>query len=280
MPSLSPRARRWLWIGAVAAALVLYYVSIFPSNDREWSPDQDRLTTASFDSRMAFVNNVRNFTYRTPSDFDPAWFDAAYDLDRLQSLWFMVEPFGTMGAAHTLLSFGFSDGNHLCISVEIRKEKGESYSAFLGLLKKYELMYVVGTERDLIGLRAAHRKHEVFLYPVKAPREKIEQLFVSMLERANALADHPEFYNTLSNTCTTNLVRHLNEVAERPVSPWRLAVLLPAHADELAYDRGLIDTDLPFEQARKTYDITERARQYIDSAKFSRRIREDLPVKQ
>jgi hypothetical protein len=271
---MGPRLRRGLWIGAVAAALALVHFTAFPSNDRDWSPDQDRLPTASFQGRMALVDNVRDFTYRSTTDCDPAWFDAAYDLDRLESLWFMVEPFGRMGAAHTLLSFGFSDGSYLCLSVEIRKERGESYSALLGLLRKYELMYVVGTERDLIGLRAVHRKHAVYLYPIKAPKEKIERLFVSMLDRANGLAGRPEFYNTLTNTCTTNLVRHLNAVAERPVSPWRLSVLLPANADKLAYERGLIATDLPFDAAKRAFNISEAARQYAESAKFSKRIRE------
>jgi hypothetical protein len=280
MAKLSPAKRRWLWIAGVAGALVLFYFSIFPSNDRDWSTDQSRLPRAAFDGRMALVNNVRNFTYRSTTDYDPAWFDAAYDLDKLETLWFVVEPFGVgEGAAHTFLSFGFSDGQFLAVSVEIRKEKGESFSAILGLLRKYELMYVVGTERDLIGLRAAYRKDQVFLYPIKAHRERIEALLVSMLERANALAERPEFYNTLTNTCTTNIVRHLNAVAEKPISPWRLSILLPGHADKLAYGRGLIATDLPFEQAKQTFNISKAATKYADSAKFSRRIREKLPVK-
>ena len=279
MGRLSPRLRRWLWAAALGAALLFYYFSIFPSNDRDWSPDQARLPQAAFDGRMVYIDNIRDFTYRSTEDYTPAWSDAAYDLDKLRTLWFVVEPFGAgKGAAHTFLSFGFSDGNYLCVSVEIRKEKGESFSPFLGLLRKYELMYVVGTERDLIGLRAAHRKDQVILYPIKAPREKIEALFVSMLKRANDLAGHPEFYNTLTNTCTTNLVRHLNEVAEKPISPWRISVLLPGSSDKLAYDLGLIATNLPFDQAKQKFNITDRARQYAESVKFSQRIREGMPV--
>jgi len=272
------KRRTLLWGLGVGAALVLFYFSIYPSNDRDWSPDQILLPQTTFDGRFAHIRNIRDIAYRSATDYAPAWFDAAYNLDKLDSLWFMVEPFGTWeGPAHTLLSFGFSGGEYVAISVEIRKEKGESYSPVKGLLKRYELMYVVGTEKDLIGLRAVHRKHDVYLYPIKAPKEKIERLFVSMLKRANALAEHPEFYNTLTNTCTTNIVRHLNEVAERPVSPWRLSILLPGHSDKLAYDLGLIDTNLPFEQAKQKFNITERAGRFADSAKFSKRIRQDLP---
>jgi hypothetical protein len=276
--SFLKKKRAVLWAGGITAALVLFYLSIYPSNDRDWSPDQALLTGATFDGRFAHIRNIRDIAYRSASDYTTAWHDAAFDLDRLESLWFMVEPFGAWeGPAHTLLSFGFAGGDYLAVSVEIRKEKGESYSPLKGLLKRYELMYMVGSEKDLIGLRAVHRKHDVYLYPIKAPKEKIERLFVSMLKRANALAEHPEFYNTLTNTCTTNIVRHLNEVAEKPISPWRISILLPGHSDKLAYDVGLIDTNLPFAQAKRKFNISESARKYADSAKFSKRIREEMP---
>jgi hypothetical protein len=272
------KKRRLLWAAGVLAALILFYCTIFPSNDRDWSPDQALLPTATFEGRLVHLRNIRDIAYRSQADYTPSWHDAVFDLDRLESLWFMVEPFGAWeGPAHTLLSFGFNDGEYLAVSVEIRKEKGETYSPLKGLLKRYELMYVVGTEKDLIGLRAVYRGHEVYLYPIKAPKEKIERLFVSMLKRADDLKEKPEFYNTLTNTCTTNIVRHLNEVAAKPISPWRISILLPGHSDKLAYDLGLIDTNLPFEQAKRKFNISERARKYADSARFSKRIREDIP---
>jgi hypothetical protein len=201
------------------------------------------------------------------------WEDRVYDLGRLESVWFMVEPFsGWRGPAHTLVSFGFGDGEFVAVSVELRKEKGESFSPLRGLLRQYELAYVVGDERDLIGLRANHRRDSVYLYPIRTTPERMRTLFVAMLERANRLAERPEFYNTLTNTCTTNIVRHINVISPRRI-PFSYKVLLPAYADDLAYDLGLIDTDLPRGGFRQAHLINDLAQLYADGASFSAGIR-------
>lgn len=267
-----------LLLGAVlATGAVVFAVAVRPSNDRDWSPDQAQLSTAHFRGDSVDVQNVRNTHYRSTTDYDVRWETRSYDLSRLESVWFMVEPFsGWRGPAHTLLSFGFGDGEFVAISVEVRKEQGESFSPLKGLLRRYELQYVVGDERDLIGLRANHRRDSVYLYPVRTTPERMRELFVSMLERANTLAAAPEFYNTLTSTCTTNIVRHINVIAPGRV-PLSYKVLLPAHADDLAYDIGLLDTELPRERFRAAHLINAQAAQYADSASFSRGIRSALP---
>jgi hypothetical protein len=249
-----------------------------PSNDRDWTPDQARLPWAEIAGRRVEVHNVRNARYRSTEDYDVAWEDRSYDLDRLRSAWFVVEPFESQdweGPAHTLMSFGFAGGDYLAISVEIRKEKGEGFSPWKGLLRQYEVMYVVGDERDLIQLRTNHRRDPVYLYPVRAPRERIEQMFVSMLRRANHLRQEPEHYNTLTNTCTTNIVRHVNELVPGRV-PWSYKVLLPGYSDELAYELGLIDTELPFHAAKRHFRIDDDALRAAGQEDFSRRIRQGL----
>lgn len=252
------------------AALALF---IHPANDRGWSPDQARTPKAVFDGDTVRISNIRNSFYRSAQDYDVRWEERAYDLRRLESVWFMVEPFSDWrGPAHTLLSFGFGNGEFVAISVEIRKEKGESYSPLMGLLRQYELTYVVGDERDLIGLRANHRHDAVYLYPIRTTPEKMRAMFVSMLERANQLIEQPEFYNTLTSTCTTNIVRHINAIAPNRI-PLSYKVLLPAFADELAYDLGLIETDLPRDQFRIAHLINDLALIHADSAAFSTGIR-------
>lgn len=259
--------------GLLLAVLGAGYFAIRPSNDRDWAPDQAVLPWAEFAGRQVRVHNVRNLRYRSVSDYDLAYDDRTFDLDRLESAWFMVEPFAEFGgAAHTLLSFGFAGDEYVAVSVEIRKERGESFSPWKGLLRQFELMYVVGDERDLLGLRANHRHDDVYLYPVRAPRQRVEAVFVSMLERANRLRREPEFYNTLTSTCTTNIVRHVNELVPGRV-PWSYKVLLPGYADELAYDVGLLATDLPFAEARRRFRINERAAAYADRDDFSAGIR-------
>jgi hypothetical protein len=263
-------------LGVIIAAIVALSVvmlSRHPSNHRDWSADQRELPVATFIGDSVLVHNVRNIRYRSTSDYDIAWDDRAYDLRRLESVWFVVEPFsGRKGPAHTFVSFGFDDGQYVAISVEIRKEKGEHFSALAGALRNYELTYVVGDERDLVKLRSNFRHDSVYLYRAATTREKGRALFVSMLSRANHLAQYPEFYNTLTSTCTTNIVRHVNEITPKRV-PWSIKVLLPAYSEELAYRVGLLDTTIPFDSLRARAKINERALRYADSAAFSRLIR-------
>lgn len=273
------RLRRILLVPAVlaAAAWLLLVLLLQPSNEREWSADQARLATATFAGDRVTVHNVRNAFYRSTTDFDVRWEDRSYDLRRLESVWFVVEPFATWrGPAHTFLSFGFGDGQYLAVSVEIRKERGESFSPLRGLLRQYELAYIVGDERDLIGLRANHRHDDVHLYPMRATPEAARALFVSMLQRANALAGEPEFYNTLTSTCTSNIVDHVNLIAPEPI-PFTYKTVLPAYSDDLAFDLGLIDTDLPREQFRTAFRINDLALAHADSETFSQAIRARHP---
>jgi len=257
-----------------AGALAFSFFGPQPSNARDWTPDQALLPWAEFSERRVAVHNVRDFRYRSVADYDAAWEDRSYDLDRLRSAWFLVEPFERdwVGPAHTLMSFGFEGDDYLAISAEIRKERGEEFSPWKGLLRQYEIMYVVGDERDLIQLRTNHRRDPVYLYPVRAPRERIEQMFVGMLRRANRLREKPEHYNTLTNTCTTNIVRHVNELVPGRV-PWSYKVLLPGYSDELAYGLGLIDTGLPFAAAKRRFRIDDDALRAAGREDFSQRIR-------
>lgn len=282
---MSRMLRRVLLFGTAALVVVFLLFQIFgpqPSNHRDWTPDQERLPRVEIEGRRVRVHNLRHARYRSTSDYDVAWEERTYDLDRLRSAWFMVEPFSDYkGPAHTLMSFGF-DGleeetdEYLAISVELRKEKGEEFSPLKGLFRQYELMYVLGDERDLLQLRTSHRRDEVYLYPVRAPRERIEQMLVSMVRRANHLAEEPEFYNTLTSSCTTNIVSHVNELVPGRVPFWSYKIMLPSYSDELAYDLGLIDTDLPFEEAKRRFRIDQKAQRIGDRKDFSAVIRQGL----
>jgi hypothetical protein len=259
----------------VAVASVIY-ASIRPRTDRVWSPDMAVMPAAVFDGDRVHITGIRNTSYETTERYTVAHYDRTFDLNRLESVWYLVEPFsGMKGPAHTLVSFGFGGGEYLAISVELRREPGEHFSPLKGVLKQYELMYVVADERDVIRLRTNYRHDDVYLYPVRATPEQRRQMFVSMLRRANELRERPEFYNTLTNTCTTNIVRHVNEIAPRKV-PLSYKVLLPGYSDQLAYDIGLLDTDLPFAEARKRYHINDRAARYAGSPDFSDLIRRPL----
>ncbi len=277
---MSSSKRRWTL--SVIAGLVLLWAGFLlltrPSNDRDWSLNERVLPYAEFSGDQALVHNVRNTVYRTADDFTPVYDDRTYDLRRLQGVWFGVVPFsGWRGVAHTFLSFEFAGGGggprpeFVVISVEARKERGETYHFLMGLFRQYELFYVVADEHDAIRLRTNYRGDAVFFYPIKSTRERTRALFTAMLERANSLREHPVFYNTLTRNCTNTIAQHVNSLVPGRV-PFSFKVIFPGYSDRLAYDLGLIATDLPYDSIRAHFLITERARAATDTG-FSREIR-------
>jgi hypothetical protein len=247
--------------------------SLGPSNHRNWSPDQAKLSTAEFRGSLVEVRNIRNCTYRSTEDYKVDYYDRTFDLHDVESVDFVMVPFPDMPSlAHTMLSFGFQGKDFLAVSVEIRKEKGEVYDPIKGMMNQYELQYVLGDERDLIGLRTNYRLNDVYVYRAKATPEQARLLLVDVLERANGLAKNPEFYHTVTNNCTTNIVNHINRLKPDRV-PLDYRVLLPGYSDELAYDLGLIDTTESFARTRLKARVNELAYKYRDADDFSVRIR-------
>jgi len=247
-----------------------------PSNDRLWSADQAVLPYAEIDGNRVTIHNIRNCKYRSETDYTVEHYDRTFDLSELETVDFIVVPFAEAPQlAHTMLSFGFGGRDYLACSVEIRKEMGETYSPIKGMLRQYELMYVLGDERDLVLLRTNHRLSEVYLYRSRATPQQARDLFLDVLARVNKLYEQPEFYNALTNNCTTNIVQHVNRLAPGRV-PYGLAVLLPGYSDRYAYDLGLLDTDASFEETRARAKINMAAWLYRDAPDFSVRIRQHL----
>lgn len=249
-------------------------VGVRPSNDRDWNIDQAVLPTVDIKGNLVSIHNIRNFSYTSTRDFTPSYYDATFDLEKIKNVYFIVEPFSgsASGAAHTFLSFEFEGEKFVSISVEIRKEKGESFSPLKGILRQYEIMYVIADERDVVKLRTNYRKDKVFLYPIETTPEKIRAVFLNMLARANALKEKPEFYNTLVSNCTTNIAKHVNTISPGRLS-WNLTYLLPENSDKYAYEVGLIDNTLPFVETRIAHYISDLALKYADSPDFSSKIR-------
>lgn len=268
------------YLFGVAALTLLVYILIrlifiSPSNSRGWKPEHAVMPSAEFNGNAVHVQNIRNFSYQSADEFTPDYYDGTFDLNKIESVWFVLSPFvpGWRGPAHSFLSFGFSDSQFVCISVEARKEQGESYSILKGLVNSYELIYVIGDERDLIGLRAVYWDDPVYVFPIKTGKDRIRALFVDMLERANKLKQAPEFYNTLTSSCTTNLYEHADKLNPNKWSfSWKL--ILPGYADELIYDKGILDTELSLEESRKRFRVNDLAKQLIMSSNFSLGIRQ------
>jgi uncharacterized protein DUF4105 len=257
------------------AAVALWWTSIPPSNTRDWAPDVARTARATFDGNRVTIENVRNFKYRSESDYDQRWETRTFNLARVHGVDLFLSFWGPTQIAHTIASWEFDDGQNLAVSIETRRAKGESYSALRGFFRQYELYYVVGDERDLVGLRTNYRGEQVYLYRIRVPVSRARALLIDYLDEVNRLADHPRWYNALTQNCTTTIRGHAQNIGAGGRLDWRL--LINGHADELLYERGQIDTDLPFADLRARSNITEKAKAAGDSPDFSLRIRQGLP---
>jgi hypothetical protein len=263
--------------GLVLATAGFFWSRIPARNDRAWIPEQSRTARVRLDGRRVAVENVRNFDWSATSADPgpvPRWETREYDLDAIESLWYILTPFDRdwRGPAHAFLSFGFSNGQFLAISVEARREIGETYSIAKGLLKRFELTYVVGDERDLFGLRVLRSNDDVYAYPVRVTPQAAATLFLEMLAEANRLASKPAFYGSLRNNCTTRILNHVNRIAPEPL-PYSWRILLPGYSDAFAHQHNLLDTHLPLDSARAEYLVSGRVREYIRDPDFSSLIR-------
>jgi len=267
-----------LWAGFLVLFVLvqLWWLAIEPSNDREWLADVAELPAVTFDGDLVTIRNVRNFQYRSETDFDEKWETRTYDLSQLRGMDMFLSYWGSPTIAHTIASWEFADGQHLAVSIETRKEVGEEYSAVLGFFRQFELYYVVADERDVIGVRTNHRGEDVYLYRLKTPVPVARALLVDYLEEINRLVKAPRWYNALLNNCTTVIRQHQKHIASGKSFDWRIVV--NGYIDELGYERGTIDTSLPFDELRRRSNITEESRAAGNAPDFSRQIREGLPT--
>jgi hypothetical protein len=273
------RVRLLAAIGFAAAfALVLaVWGSATPSNDRDWQPEVAVLPYAPIDGDRVTVHNIRNFDYRTETDFTPAYYDRTFDLRRLDRVDLVAAYWMGSAIAHIFISFGFGD-DHLTISIEARKDRTRPYGTIPGFFQQYELVYVVADERDAIRVRTNYRKdppEDVYLFRLTAPIESGRRIFLDYMRDINELREHPRFYNTLTTNCTTMILTH---AAVNPGHlPYSWKILLSGYAPEYAYEQGRMDQSLPFDELMRRSHINAAARAADQAPDFSRRIRADLP---
>jgi len=244
----------------------------------DWQQHLSVPSTAEFNGDTVTVKNVRNFRYYPEEkDMHPAYYDKTYNLNEVKRVWYVAEPFNENDlAAHTFVSFEFTNGDFLSISIEARKTKDQIYSVWKGFLRTYPLIYIAADERDVVLLRANLRKDKVYVYPVKLSKpENARLLLVDMLTRMNELTTtKPAWYNTLFANCTSSIVGHINKLSPGRISIFSWQLWLTASADELALKHDLLDTDLSIEEARKKYSINETSLRVGDVSEYSKEIRQ------
>jgi len=256
--------------------VVVWWICIRPSHDRKWRPEVSVMPRATIDGDRVRITGFRNFEYRSTDDFTVRYEKREFLPSHLTSVDFFVSYWKKGPVGHTFVSFNFDNALPLCISIETRPEVGEGFNPIASLFKQFELIYVVGDERDIVGVRTNYRKEDVYLYHILASPENARRLFLVYIDRINQLADHPEFYHLLSNSCTINIVRYANAAGR--IGSFDIRHLLNGFIDRYIYGAGLVDNTLPFDELRRRSRINEAALVADDAPDFSQRIRASLPV--
>lgn len=271
---------RWRWrafgVHVMQLALVMiWWSTITPSNDRTWQTDVSVLPHATVSGDLITVHNIRNFDYRSEFDYVPAWYDKQFDVRKLEGVDLVAVYWMGPAIAHIFISFAFEGGDHLAVSIETRKEKGEDYSTLKGFFRRYELHYVVADERDVIRLRTNYRHQppeDVYVYRLQGGSlENGRRVFMEYINKINSLKDSPEFYNTLTTNCTTNIWFHSKVNQEHLPFSWK--ILVSGYVPEYLYESGMLDRSLPFAELQRRAHINPKAQATDEGADFSQGIR-------
>lgn len=273
---LSRRRRAPLAFYAVFLGVVGWWISISPSHDRPWRQEVTVMPRAVIDGDRVRITGVRDFEYRSRNDFTVRHKEREIELSHLTGIDFYVSYFMEGPVGHTYLSFIFDNAPPLSISIETRPEVGEGFAPIASMFKQFELIYVVGEERDVTGVRTNHRGEPTYLYRLNASAEDARRLLLVYLERINELADRPEFYHLLTNSCTINIIRYANAAGRK--GPFDIRHLLNGLIDSYLYHSGRVDTTLPFDELRRRSLINAAAQAADGKPDFPDRIREGLPA--
>jgi hypothetical protein len=278
--ALAVRRARWPAVLGFALLLVpvlIVWGSAVPSNSRDWQPEVAVLPYATIDGDKVTVHNIRNFDYRTETDFTPAYYTRTFDLRRLDRVDLVAVYWMGPAIAHLFVTFGFGD-DHLAISVEARKDRTKPYATLPGFFRQYELVYIVADERDVIRVRTNYRKsppEEVHLFRVVGPAENSRGVFLDYMRDMNELREHPRFYNTVTTNCTTMILAHTTVNPGHIPYSWK--ILFSGYAPEYAYDQGRFERSLPFEELKRRGHINRVAQEADKAPDFSQRIRIGVP---
>ncbi len=248
-------------LGIIGLSYLVLFITFQPSHNRDWELGHEALPhiTYATTSSSITIDNFRNFNWTAVKAAEVSYETRTFDLDQMSGVDVLISHFDAFeGLAHIFLSFGFKDGQRVVVSLETRRESDETFSPLLGMLRQFELIYVVGSEEDIVGVRTGHRDERVYLYPTKATAEQARKLFGLLVEDINGVYQKPRMYNTLTNNCTNELTRPV-EVMSEVNFPLTWKTILPGYFDEVLYDLDLIDTSELFTEIKSKHLINNES---------------------
>lgn len=267
-------------LSLITAAIYFYFV-LKPSNSRNWEAGMETLPAVAINGNQVNVKNIRDYHYQGNQTVSTGYIEKTFDVSKLAKVWFVVEPFtikpftGFKGVAHTYFVFDFTDQDPVVVSVEARREKGEKYDAWIGLLNQYELIYIWGTEQDETVSRVTVENNRLYMYPLQISPEAGQKLFLQIAQATHNLEATPRFYNTFLSNCTNELAKAANQVKPNSV-PLNIALFLPGYSDEQLYKLGYIPHDKPLEEIQRKYYISDFVSKFYSDSNFSQELRQNL----
>lgn len=268
--------KSFVFLCIVFAGLFVWWNTLTPTNDKEWAADVANIPHGEIKGDILTLHNVRNFDYKSITEYTEKWETRTYDLSKIKSIDLYLSYWGSPHIAHTIMSWGFDNGDHLSVSIETRKAKDQQYSAIKGFFRQFTLAYVAADERDLIRLRTNHRKEHVYIYRLtNLPIKQIRVLLESYVTHMNRLQVKPKFYNALTMNCTSAIRLHTETNPDRLPSDWRL--LVNGYIDKFLYEHSAIRTDLPFDELRAQSRV-DLEMQKLDAKDYSARLRQAAKI--
>ena len=255
------------------AAILAWWLTLRPSQNEDWQPQVATLAYATWEGDRLTVHDIRNFEYRSATDFTPRYDTRTFDLANLRALDLFINYWGSPYMAHPILSFDFGPQGHLCFSIETRPKQGQSYSTLGGLYRQFELIYIAADERDVVRLRTNYKNEDIYLYRLALPLKEVRTRLKEYLGRLNELHSHAVWYNAVTDNCTTS-IRAQRARTGQP--PWDWRILVNGFADQMLYERGVLAGNLPFAELKAQALINKRAQEAGDAPDFSERIRTGL----
>ncbi|SHF70546.1 protein of unknown function [Kaistia soli DSM 19436] len=272
---VKPTWRSRIVYGLAFLAVLAWWSTLHPSNDRDWADAVANGVTGTVEGNIATLQNVRDFDWRSEIEFTPRWDTRHYDLDKLSSVDLFLAYWDGPALAHVIVSFGFDNGDHVAFSAEIRPEAQETFSALGGFFREFELVLIGADERDVVKLRTNVRGEDVYLYPLSMPKAAMRQLFLSYVDLGNDLAAKPRFYNSLTANCTTVVFRLIRALDPGLPLDWR--ILISGYLPGYIFDHQDHPPGMTLDQFRSAAAISERARATGAALDFSTRIRLPAP---
>ena len=229
-----------------------------PTLTKDWQASVAKLAYVDYDNDFVTIHNIRHFNYQTETEFTSHYDDKRFNIKQLNHMDYILSYWdGNLAVAHTMLSFGFSNGEHLAVSVETRLAKNQPQSGLYGLFKQYEVIYILADEADILRLRTNFRQEQVFVYPLNFSAKIRQAMFLKILERVNQLYQQPEFYNTMTQNCFTGLQTDFRNILPKETNLFDYRWFANGYSNEILYENAIIKSSLSFSEIQQRFHINQ-----------------------